>query len=155
MSSDVEISLVHLWINIWIGTWGRWNKWGMRGEMRWVHLRISTRVRVLGRLGCTGAFTRRTEQHARGPVKKIVVRYLQVETGLQIKNLARLCRPTASYASLCMTKDVLHQQFSTWRGGAREPRLGLAYFKGCCRSAKPDCALCLFKAELTTRLNNR
>ena len=40
--------------------------------MRWVHLRIrNTRVRaVLGRLGCTGAFTRRTEQHARGPVKK-------------------------------------------------------------------------------------
>ena len=36
--------------------------------MRWVHLRINTRVRVLGRLGCTGAFTRRTEQHARGPV---------------------------------------------------------------------------------------
>ena len=24
--------------------------------MRWVHLRINTRVRVLGRLGCTGAF---------------------------------------------------------------------------------------------------
>ena len=38
--------------------------------MRWVHLRINTRVRVLGRLGCTGAFTRRTEQHAWGPVKK-------------------------------------------------------------------------------------
>jgi len=38
--------------------------------MRWVHLRINTRVRVLGRLGCTGAFTRGTEQHARGPVKK-------------------------------------------------------------------------------------
>ena len=38
--------------------------------MRWVHLRINTRVRVLGRLGCTGAFTRRTEQHARDPVKK-------------------------------------------------------------------------------------
>ena len=38
--------------------------------MRWVpHLRINTRVRVLGRLGSTGAFTRRTEQHARGPVK--------------------------------------------------------------------------------------
>ena len=29
--------------------------------MRWVHLRINTRVRVLGRLGCTGAFSRRTE----------------------------------------------------------------------------------------------
>ena len=58
--------------------------------MRWVHLRINTRVRVLGRLGCTGAFTRRTEQHARGPVKKIVVHYLQLKTGLQIlkkKNL--------------------------------------------------------------------
>ena len=41
--------------------------------MRWVHLRISTRVRVLGRLGCFGAFTRRTEQHARGPVKKSIV----------------------------------------------------------------------------------
>ena len=39
--------------------------------MRWVHLRISTRVRVLGRLGCTGAFTRRIEQRARGPVKKM------------------------------------------------------------------------------------
>ena len=38
--------------------------------MRWVHLRINTSVRVLGRLGCTGTFTRRTEQHARGPVKK-------------------------------------------------------------------------------------
>ena len=38
--------------------------------MRWVHLRINTRVRVLGRLGCTGAFARRTEQHAMGPVKK-------------------------------------------------------------------------------------
>ena len=37
--------------------------------MRWVHLRSNTRVRVLGRLGCTWAFTRRTEQHARGPVK--------------------------------------------------------------------------------------
>ena len=43
----------------------------MRGGMRWVHLRINTRVRVLGRLGCTGAFTRRTEQHARSPVKKL------------------------------------------------------------------------------------
>ena len=52
---------------------------GMRGEGR---------VRVLGRLGCTGAFTRRTEQHARGPVKKIVVHYLQLKTGLQIENLA-------------------------------------------------------------------
>ena len=30
--------------------------------MRWVHLRINTRVRVLGRLGCNGTFTRRTEQ---------------------------------------------------------------------------------------------
>ena len=39
--------------------------------MRWVHLRINTRVRVLGRLGCTGAFNRRTEQHERGPVNKI------------------------------------------------------------------------------------
>ena len=35
--------------------------------MRWVHLQISTRVRVLVRLGCTGAFTRRTEQHALSP----------------------------------------------------------------------------------------
>ena len=45
----------------------------MGGEGRdeiWVHLRINTRVRVLGRLGCTGAFTRTTGQHARGPVKK-------------------------------------------------------------------------------------
>ena len=67
----------------------------MRGGMRWVHLRINTRVRVLGRLGCTGAFTRRTEQHARGPVKKIVLPYLQLKTGLQIKNLARLCRRAA------------------------------------------------------------
>ena len=32
--------------------------------MRWVHLRINTRVRVLGRLGCTGAFTRRTKDAA-------------------------------------------------------------------------------------------
>ena len=40
--------------------------------MRWVHLRINTRVRVLGPLGCTGVFTRRTEQHARSPaVKKL------------------------------------------------------------------------------------
>ena len=39
--------------------------------MRWVHLRINTRVRVLGCLDCTGAFTRRTEQHSRGPVKKL------------------------------------------------------------------------------------
>ena len=38
--------------------------------MRWVHLRINTRARVPGRPGCTGAFTRRIEQHARGPVKK-------------------------------------------------------------------------------------
>ena len=38
--------------------------------MRWVHLRISTRFRVLGGLGCTGAFTRRTEHHAKGSVKK-------------------------------------------------------------------------------------
>ena len=38
--------------------------------MRWVHLRINTRVRVLGRLGCTGAFTRETEQHARVRLKK-------------------------------------------------------------------------------------
>ena len=80
--------------------------------MRWVHLRINTSVRVLGRLGCTGAFTRRTEQHAWGPVKKSSSAL--VKTGLQKeKKLARLCRPTASYASLCMTKDVLHQQFST------------------------------------------
>ena len=43
---------------------------GMGNEVSLVHLRINTRVRVLGRLGCTGAFTRRTEQHARGPVKK-------------------------------------------------------------------------------------
>ena len=49
--------------------------------MRWVHLRINTRVRVLGRLGCTGALTRRTEQHARGPVKKSIVHYLQLKTG--------------------------------------------------------------------------
>ena len=69
----------------------------MRGGMRWVHLRINTRVRVLGRLGCTGAFTRRTEQHARGPVKKIVLHYLQLKTGLQIKNLARLCRRAAQH----------------------------------------------------------
>ena len=41
----------------------------MRGEMRWVLLRINTRVSVLGRLGCTGEFSRRTEQHARCPVK--------------------------------------------------------------------------------------
>ena len=40
--------------------------------MRWVHLRINTRVRLLGRLGCTGVFTRRTEQHARGPVRKSI-----------------------------------------------------------------------------------
>ena len=65
--------------------------------MRWVHLRINTRVRVLGRLGCTGAFTRRTEQHARGPVKKIVLHYLQLKTGLQIKNLAKLCRRAAQH----------------------------------------------------------
>ena len=68
--------------------------------MRWVHLRINTRVRVLGRLGCTGVFTRRTEQHARGPVKKkkkIVVHYLQLKTRLQIKNLARLCRRAAQH----------------------------------------------------------
>ena len=65
--------------------------------MRWVHLRINTRVRVLGRLGCTGAFTRRTEQHARGPVKKIVLHYLQLKTGLQIKKLARLCRRAAQH----------------------------------------------------------
>ena len=71
---------------------GTKGEWGVRGEMRWVHLRISTRVRVLGRLGCTGEFSRRTEQHARGPVKKIVVRYLQLKTGLQIENLAKLCR---------------------------------------------------------------
>ena len=56
--------------------------------MRWVHLRINTRVWVLGRLGCTGAFTRRTEQHARGPVKKkSIVHYLQLKTGLKIKTL--------------------------------------------------------------------
>ena len=71
--------------------------------MRWVHLRINTRVRVLGRLGCTGAFTRRTEQHAWGPVKKkkkkkkIVVHYLQLKTGLQLKNIARLCRRAAQH----------------------------------------------------------
>ena len=29
-----EVSLVHLRINIWIGTCGRWNKGGMRGEGR-------------------------------------------------------------------------------------------------------------------------
>ena len=47
----------------------------MRGEGSdeiWVHLRISSRVRVLGCLGRTGAFSRRTEQHARGPVKRYV-----------------------------------------------------------------------------------
>ena len=29
-----EVSLVHLLTNIWIGTRGRWNKGGMRGEGR-------------------------------------------------------------------------------------------------------------------------
>ena len=56
--------------------------------MRWVHLRINTRVRVLGRLACTGVFTRRTEQHARGLVKKslsTIQLHLQLKTGLQIK----------------------------------------------------------------------
>ena len=52
--------------------------------MRWVHLWINTRVRVLGRLGCTGAFTRRTEQHAKGLVKKSSTIQLQLKTGLQI-----------------------------------------------------------------------
>ena len=53
--------------------------------MRWVHLWINTRVRVLGRLGCTGAFTRRTEQHAKGLVKKsLSTIQLQLKTGLQI-----------------------------------------------------------------------
>ena len=58
--------------------------------MRWVHLRINTRVRVLGRLGCTGAFTGKTEQHVRGSVKQIVVRYLQLKTRLRIKKKKNL-----------------------------------------------------------------
>ena len=66
--------------------------------MRWVHLRINTRVRVLGRLGCTGAFTRRTEQHARGPVKKIVLHYLQLKTGLQIK---KHCKVMSAGCTTC------------------------------------------------------
>ena len=69
--------------------------------MRWVHLRINTRVRVLGRLGCTGAFTHRTDQHA-GVRLKIVAHYLQLKTGLQIKNLARLCRRAAQHV-ICKT----------------------------------------------------
>ena len=57
----------------------------MRGEMRWVHLRINTRVRVLGRLGCTGAFSRTTEQHARGPVTNPSSTYLQLKLGCRQK----------------------------------------------------------------------
>ena len=35
-------------------------------EMKWVHLQINTRVRMLGCLGCIGAFSRRAQQHAQG-----------------------------------------------------------------------------------------
>ena len=64
--------------------------------MRWVHLRINTRVRVLGRLGCTGAFTRRTEQHARGPVKNRPPLFT-VKNWAADKKLARLCRRAAQH----------------------------------------------------------
>ena len=67
--------------------------------MRWVHLRISTSVRVLGRLGGTGTFTRRTEQHARGPVKKIVLHYLQLKTGLQI--FFKSCKVMSAGCTTC------------------------------------------------------
>ena len=60
--------------------------------MKWVHLWINSRVRVLGRLGCTGAFTHRTEQHARGLVKKsLSTIQLQLKTGLQIK-IKKTCK---------------------------------------------------------------
>ena len=66
--------------------------------MKWVHLRINTRVRVLGRLGCTGAFTRETEQHARVRLKNRRALFTVMKTGLQIlKKLARLCRRAAQH----------------------------------------------------------
>ena len=45
---------------------GTEGQWGAGVEMKWVHLRINTWVRMLGRFGCIGAFAPRTQQHARG-----------------------------------------------------------------------------------------
>ena len=56
--------------------------------MRWVHLRINTRVRVLGR---------RTEQHARGPVKNRRPLFTVQNWAADLKKLARLCRRAAQH----------------------------------------------------------
>ena len=59
--------------------------------MRWVpHLRINTRVRVLGR---------RTEQHARGPVKNRRPLFTVQNWAADLKKLARLCRRAAQYTA--------------------------------------------------------
>ena len=62
-----------------------------------IHLRFSTRARVpLGRLGYNGTFPRITQQYASGPVKtpSPTINFT-VKTGLQVKNLPRLCRRAA------------------------------------------------------------
>ena len=57
-------------LGVWVGV-----------QMKWVHIRINARVRMLGRLGSIGAFSLRTRQHARGPVKKLSSLFT-VKTGL-------------------------------------------------------------------------
>ena len=75
--------------------------------MRWVHLRINTRVRVLGRLGCTGAFTRRTEQHARGPVKNRRPLFTGKTYAADLKNKKIKCKPVMS--SGCTTCNIYNR----------------------------------------------
>ena len=70
--------------------------------MRWVHLRINTRVRVLGRLGCTGAFTRRTEHHARCPVKKS-------SSTITVKNWAADKKPCKVMSAGCTTCNIYNR----------------------------------------------
>ena len=70
--------------------------------MRWVHLRINTRVRVLGHLGCTGAFTRRTEQHTRGPVKNRRPLFT-------VKNWAADKKPCKVMSAGCTTCDIYNR----------------------------------------------
>ena len=67
---------------------------GVGVEMKWVHLRINTRIRMLGCLGCIGAFARRTQQHAWGPVKNVLSTIYSYNWAAD-KNLRRLCRRAA------------------------------------------------------------
>ena len=86
--------------------------------MRGVHLRIDTRVRVLGRLGChgTGAFTRRTEQHVRGPVKNRRPLFtLQLRTRLRILK-TKTCEVMSAGCTTCniYNRNTQYLQLKTW-----------------------------------------